>query len=186
MSYVAEIEDFITEEERRALVDELLAASAEPSTVLGGGVENRARKSRRVAVSDATRTLIEGKLRDAMPELAEHFGVPLTSWETPQFLRYDEGDFFVPHQDGNTPLVHDESRHRRLSAVIFLSDRSQAAAEGAYGGGELVFHGRYVGAETPTPVAGTPRSMVVFRSEETHEVTAVTHGVRFTVAVFYR
>jgi len=190
MSYVAEIDGFLSEEERRDLVAQLLAASSAPSTVLsadqGGTVQAQSRRSKRVELPGSARGLVEARLREAMPLLAEHFAIPLTTCEPPQFLRYDVGDFFVPHQDGNTPLVHDESRHRRISAVIFLSERSEEPREGAYGGGELVFHGAFYGAEQPRPAEGKPGSMVVFRSEETHEVTAATHGIRFTVAAFFR
>ena len=55
--------------------------------------------------------------------LARSFGHALSSCEPPQFLRYLRGDFFVAHQDGNTPLIHDHSRFRKVSAVLFLSAR---------------------------------------------------------------
>jgi hypothetical protein len=40
----------------------------------------------------------------------------------PQFLRYEQGDFFVRHQDGNTrQLDFDHLRVRRISIVVFLN-----------------------------------------------------------------
>ena len=119
------------------------------------------------------------------PEIEAHFGIALNECEDPQFLRYEEGDFFVPHQDGNTPMVWDDSRFRRISAVIFLSERSEAPAEGTYGGGALLFY-------APWPKQGRiaagakPGSLVTFRAETTHEVTPVTHGVRYTIATWFR
>jgi predicted 2-oxoglutarate/Fe(II)-dependent dioxygenase YbiX len=58
---------------------------------------------------------------------------------------------------------------------------------GAYGCGELVFHGSY--DRPPERVAApsvTPGTLVAFRSETTHEVTIVTHGVRYSIASWYR
>jgi SM-20-related protein len=40
-------------------------------------------------------------------------------------LRYEPGDVFVAHQDGNIPLVWDDSHFRRVSAVILLSEQSE-------------------------------------------------------------
>ena len=40
--------------------------------------------------------------------IEEHFGINVGECEEPQFLRYRTGDFFVAHQDGNTPLIFDD------------------------------------------------------------------------------
>ena len=190
MSEPIEIPDFLEEAERQALLDELVAASTAASTLMneaaGGVVNVSARRSKRVTVSEATAERVRQRLLAAMAPLAEHFGAQVSTCEAPQFLRYDEGDFFVPHQDGNTPLVHDDSRFRRISAVIFLSPRSEEPAPGTYGGGDHSVHGRNVRQFEPTPASGTPGTLVAFPTEETHEVTPVTHGVRFTIAAWYR
>ena len=47
------------------------------------------------------------------------FGLTLSECEEPQFLRYRTGDFFVAHQDGNTPLFRSD-KVRLISAIIFL------------------------------------------------------------------
>jgi SM-20-related protein len=91
--------------------------------------------------------------------LEQHFGHALSSCEPPQFLRYLPGDFFVAHQDGNTPLIHDDSRFRKVSAVIFLSAFSEGPARAA------------------DARAG--------HAETTHEVLPVTHGERFTIVSSY-
>jgi SM-20-related protein len=119
-------------------------------------------------------------------EIEAHFDVALSSCEAPQFLRYETGDFFVPHQDGNTPLVHDHSRFRRISVVIFLSTPSAEPMRETYGGGSLVFHGSYA---TPSPTVSVnpePGTLIAFRSETTHEVTPVTHGERYTIVSWFR
>jgi len=117
--------------------------------------------------------------------LARRFGHALSSCEPPQFLRYLAGDFFVPHQDGNTPLIHDHSRFRKVSAVIFLSAFAEEPAPESYGGGALVLHGPYSGPPLRVSLAPEPGTLVCFRAETTHEVLPVTHGERFTIVSWY-
>jgi SM-20-related protein len=184
-----EFEAFLAPGAVAELVDELSAASGSAATVLSGnpgGVVHGARKSTKVAVPDATRARVKQLLMDAKPKLEEAFGVELGEIEDPQFLRYDVGDYFVPHQDGNTPALHDDSRFRRVSGVIFLSPRSDEPRDDAYSGGELRFHGHYSEPHPPESAQGTPGSLVAFKSEITHEVTMVTNGVRYSVAAFFR
>lgn len=185
-----EISGFLDDATRAALVAELHRAAGAPSTVLaeqaGGMVHAAVRKSTRVAVSADTRALVRQRLMDRKPQIEAHFGVALGECEDPQFLRYEEGDYFVAHQDGNTPMLWDDSRHRRISAVIFLSEKSEEPAPDTYGGGALVFHGPYNGPQLRVPAGAEPGSLVTFRAETTHEVTPVTHGVRFTIASWFR
>jgi SM-20-related protein len=185
-----EIENFLDDDTRAALVAELHRAGGAPATVLsanaGGMVQTAVRKTTRVPVSPETRELVRQRLMERKAEIEAHFGVAVTECEEPQFLRYEVGDYFVPHQDGNTPMVWDDSRFRRISCVIFLSERAEAPAPDTYGGGELVFHGPYNGPQLRVPAAARPGSLVTFRAETTHEVTPVTHGVRFTIASWFR
>ena len=185
-----EIEDFLDPATRADLVAELNASHGTAATVLsqeaGGRVQTSVRKTTRVAVPAETRERVKRHLMERKPEIEAHFGIALAECEDPQFLRYEEGDFFVPHQDGNTPMVWDDSRFRRISAVIFLSEKSDEPAEGTYGGGALVFHGPYTGPELRVPAGAKPGSLVAFRAETTHEVTPVTHGVRYTIATWFR
>ena len=185
-----EIEGFLDDATRAGIVAELHRAERAPATVLsqqaGGRVMPSVRKSTRVDVSPETRALVRQRLMERKAEIEAHFGVAVTECEEPQFLRYETGDYFVAHQDGNTPLIHDESRFRRISAVIFLSEKSDEEAPDTYGGGALVFHGPYTGPDIRVPAGAQPGSLVTFRAETTHEVTPVTHGVRFTIATWFR
>ena len=185
-----EIEAFLDPALLAELVAELDAAGGNAATVLsqetGGRVQPSVRKTTRVAVAAETRERVKERLMRKKARIEAHFGVALTECEDPQFLRYDVGDFFVPHQDGNTPMVWDDSRFRRVSAVIFLGEKSDEPAEGTYGGGALVFHGPYTGPELRVAAGAQPGSLVAFRSETTHEVTPVTHGVRYTIATWFR
>jgi SM-20-related protein len=151
------------------------AAEGEPATVLGSLRPSRARRSTRVAVSETVRAKVVGLLERVQPQLEEYFGLRLEGFEAPQFLRYGPGDYFVAHQDGNTPLVHDESRFRKVSVVIFVS------APDAYSGGSLVLH-----AERPLTLGPAPGTLVAFPSETTHEVLPITRGVRLSIVSWYR
>jgi predicted 2-oxoglutarate/Fe(II)-dependent dioxygenase YbiX len=164
------------------IVAELRAANAEAATVYGSSagaaVQPRVRSVRRVDVSSELHELVSGRLLDHMPEMGQHFGVALDSCEPPQFLRYEPGDFFVAHQDGNTPLLRDDSQSRRVSIVAFLNTD--------YDGGVLTLHGSYPDYNVRHPVIVDPGTLVAFRSETTHEVTPVTRGQRYTIVSWYR
>lgn len=185
-----QIPDFVDADALGEILDELRAASGAAATVLSreaqGTVMAGVRRTTRVAVPPETRTRLAGLLMARKPELEAHFGVALGWCEDPQFLRYETGDFFVAHQDGNTSLVFDDSRHRRISCVLFLSTPSDEEAPETYGGGALVFHGPFSQPNLRVPVQPPPGTLVAFRSETTHEVTPVTHGERYTVVTWFR
>jgi len=165
-----------------ALLDELRNANASAATVYGGrnAIETNVRRTKKLTVSPETRDFVVQRLLERKDEIAAHFGVTVDECEEPQFLRYEEGDFFVAHQDGNTPLIRDFTLHRKVSVVIFLSDPRD------YDGGALVFHGRYPDSDLRQTVAPEPGTLVAFRAETTHEVTPLTRGERFTIASWYR
>jgi len=170
-------------------VTELRSVHGAAATVYGrevtGAVEPAIRKAIRVVASPATRDRVLQRLLDQKSAIEEHFGLRLGEPEEPQFLRYEAGDHFVAHQDGNTPLVFDNSRFRKISVIIFLNAQSEYATPGTYSGGSLVFHGNYPDPDLRAPVATLPGTLVAFRSETTHEVTPVTHGERYTVVSWY-
>jgi SM-20-related protein len=185
-----EINDFLEAAACRELRAELRQLGGGPATLLGRSaataVEPRVRRATRAAVPPAMRERVMQRLMQRKAVIEQHFGVALRECEEPQFLRYEAGDFFVAHQDGNTPLVFDESRFRKVSVVIFLSAQSAHAVPETYGGGLLVFHGPYPGPPLRVPVAPAPGTLVAFRAETTHEVTPVTRGERYTIVSWYR
>lgn len=173
-----------------ALCAEVRAASGRPAGLLGRPDRAPAwpevRRTTRAGVSEATEGLVNALLARQKTALERHFRVALGACEKPQFLHYREGDFFVPHQDGNTPLIHDESRFRRISAVIFLNGQSDDPSPANYAGGSLVLHGPYSGPDLRVAMPAVPGSLVAFRSETTHEVIPVTRNERFTIVSWYR
>ncbi|WP_095083919.1 2OG-Fe(II) oxygenase [Mesorhizobium sophorae] len=185
-----EIAGVLDEAACSALCAEIRAASGRPAGLLGRDDQNPAwpevRRTTRAEVSPATEALVNALLAEQRVALERHFGLALGNAEKPQFLHYREGDFFVPHQDGNTPLIHDESRFRRISAVILLNRQSDDPSPANYAGGSLVLHGPYSGPDLRVAMPALPGSLVAFRSETTHEVTPVTRNERFTIVSWYR
>ena len=125
-----------------------------------------------------------------MDQVAQHFAVKLSEYEDPQFLRYQVGDFFVAHQDGNTGMLRLDTDRRLVSTVIFLSREAETSleeGENLYRGGSLVFTNYRAAPERAKfQVRAEPGTLIAFRSETTHEVTPVTHGLRYSIVSWYR
>ena len=189
MIELLEIKDFLDPPACDALQAELREAGGSAAALLGpngvGLVRPQVRKVTRSAVPPATRDRVTRLLMNRKEELEHHFGIALGQCEQPQFLRYEAGDFFVPHQDGNTPLIYDQSRFRKMSAVLFLSTQSEDPLPTTYGGGSLILHGHYSGPPLRVPVVAAQGTLVAFRAETTHEVTPITRGERFTIVSWY-
>lgn len=185
-----QIEDFLDADACVALQADLRQAGGVPATLLAregaDAVQPQVRRTTRAAIPPETRERVTRLLMERKETIERHFGLSLGSCEEPQFLRYGPGDFFVAHQDGNTPLVYDDSRFRKISAVIFLSTPSEHPAPDTYGGGSFVFHGPFTDPEWRLPLAPPPGTLVAFRAETTHEVMPVTHGERITIVSWYR
>jgi SM-20-related protein len=170
--------------------EEMRAAAGGDAGVTGTGSEERApsvaRKATRLDVSAAARDAVIAAFERERARIAKRFGRELTEVEEPQFLRYGPGDYFVPHQDGNTPVIHDDTRFRKVSAVIFLSEQAEDETPGTYGGGALVLHAPYTESDERVPFAPAPGTLVAFPAETTHEVTPITHGERLSIVAWYR
>jgi predicted 2-oxoglutarate/Fe(II)-dependent dioxygenase YbiX len=176
----------------RQLIQEADASSADAASVYGqsdgGQVNDRVRKAKRLKMAATTTELVKQKLIEHQKTIEEQFSIPLNNCEEPQFLRYDVGDFFVAHQDGNTGLVRLTSdAERRVSTIILLNPQSETPLSDTYSGGSLKFSDyraepQYGEFELPIE-AGT---LVAFRSELTHEVTPITHGHRYSIVSWYR
>jgi SM-20-related protein len=184
------IKDFLDAEICRDIVSEMRSAAGGPATVYGkeksGAVDELVRKVSRITVSPETRERVMRQLLNRKGEIEEHFGVTVNECEEPQFLHYKPGDYFVAHQDGNTPLIFDDSRFRKLSVVIFLNAQSDEPAPGTYCGGSLVLHGPCPNYDLRIPVSNDPGTLAAFRAEITHEVMPILHGERYTIVSWYR
>ena len=175
------------------IVNEMSALEGRSSLVYGrsetGVVHETTRRSLRLRPSHETVDLVVSRLLECMDKVAQHFSVKLSQYEDPQFLRYQEGDFFVAHQDGNTGMLRLDTERRLVSTVIFLSREVESPVEerNAYCGGSLVFTNQRVAPEhAKFHIRAEPGMLIAFRSETTHEVTPVTHGERYSIVSWYR
>jgi SM-20-related protein len=151
-------------------------------------IDRSHRKTRLAKVAPEASNLVRERLNVLREPLAAHFSMALEECEKPQFLMYEEGDFFRPHMDSSDKDA-DEASGRRVSAVIFLNQASQEPAPNSYGGGSLSFYGLLQddpkGQGIGLPLVGSPGALVAFPSEMIHGVTPVTHGRRYTIASWF-
>jgi SM-20-related protein len=140
-----------------------------------GTIHETIRKTTSLHPARETFSRIHERLLAQKSALEDHFSTSLTDCEPPQFLRYEKGDFFVRHQDGNDHQNDfDHLRIRRISIVGFLSD--------SFTGGSLTFYDQ----TTTFPLMGETGLLVAFKSDIFHEVVPVTTGERFTFVSWFR
>jgi len=184
------IKDFLDATTREEILAEMRLSSGDLAAVYGkqdaGAIDTRVRKVTRLVISSGASDRVMRQLLNCKGAIEEYFGITSSGCEEPQFLRYNTGDFFVAHQDGNTPLILDDSRLRKVSVVILLNRQSAEPAPDRYGGGALILHGGYCGPSFHLPLEADPGTLVAFRAETTHEVAPVTHGERYTIVSWYR
>ena len=148
-----------------------------------GVVHETVRKTTSVHPADDTFTDVHERLLLQKSALEEHFRETLHDCERPQFLRYEQGDFFVRHQDGNTrQLDFDHLRVRRISIVVFLNDFSVESRPDCFSGGVLNFYDQ----NETFGLEGETGLLVAFTAETFHEVLPVTSGERFTIISWFR
>lgn len=153
-------------------------------------IHETVRKTTSFHPAQETITQIHQRLLTLKSALETHFGLSLTDCEPPQFLRYEPGDFFVRHQDGNTEqLEFDHLRIRRISLIVFLNDHAAKAKENCYSGGALNLYDKDnmpPDGPAPFPFFGETGLLVAFRADTMHEVAPVASGERFTIISWFR
>lgn len=181
MNDVLCLTDFLDADACAALRATMRDAAGDAATVSGvaatAQVAAGVRRATQVALPAPEVARVTALLEGARDELATHFDRPLGALEPLQALRYRAGDFFVAHQDGNTPMIHDDTRHRRVSVVLLLSEPRD------YTGGALMIHDA---KHQRRPVVAAAGTLVAYRAETTHEVTPLTSGERYTIVSWFR
>ncbi|MFB2880455.1 2OG-Fe(II) oxygenase [Floridanema aerugineum] len=147
------------------------------------------RKIKYSQVSEETINKVNSCLIAVKPKLEEHFKLELTDCETPQFLRYTKGDFYLPHSDScNTDNAPQSVKNRQVSAVIFLSSESEELGEEYYGGGALTFYGLIkdpLWQKYGFSLNGEAGLLIAFRCEIWHEVEPIIFGERYTIVSWF-
>ena len=148
-----------------------------------GTIHESVRKTTSLHPSAETVSEVHDRLLGQKSALETHFRLNLTDCEPPQFLRYEKGDFFVRHQDGNTEqLDFDHLRVRRISLVVFLNDFTVEPQVNCYSGGLLNFYDQ----QGTYGLTGETGMLVAFSADTLHEVSPVTDGERFTIISWFR
>ena len=148
-----------------------------------GTIHENIRKTTSLHPAQETFDRIHLLLLEQTSALSQHFNDNLTDCEPPQFLRYEKGDFFVRHQDGNPRQTDfDHLKVRRISIVVFLNDFSDEPQPNCYSGGVLNFYDQ----TTEFGLEGETGLLVAFTSDTFHEVLPVTSGERFTIITWFR
>jgi SM-20-related protein len=148
-----------------------------------GTIHETVRRTTSLHPSADTISEIHQRMLVQKSALETHFRLSLTDCEPPQFLRYEKGDFFVRHQDGNTKqLDFDHLRIRRISIVVFLNDFANEPRESCYSGGLLNFYDE----QGTYGLRGETGLLVAFAAETLHEVSPVASGERFTIISWFR
>jgi SM-20-related protein len=180
--------------EARSAARQIAAASAhEAAKVLRGNEDDvlylDSRRSTVALVDSATKERVRQRFLAVMPEIAAHFGEPLSRCETPKFLVYREGDYFKPHHDStdrtDAPVT---IQRRRVSAVVFLNGQAPAPDAPSYQGGGLVFYGLFGGdrgSAVGLEFEAQPGTLVAFRANTLHEVTPISGGERYTLVTWF-
>jgi SM-20-related protein len=155
-----------------------------------GLIHETIRKTTSLHPSDETIAQLHARLLQQKASWEDHFSLTLTDCERPQFLRYEKGDFFVRHQDGNTKqLDFDHLKIRRISIVVFLNNCSVEPEADCFCGGALNFYDENSASpDGPGTFAllGETGLLVAFTADTFHEVSPVTCGERFTLITWFR
>ena len=184
--------DFFDAELCTRIRSELLVAAGRQATVHKKGIsviDEKTRRTTRVEVDAPTMSFVEERLQGLKPALESHFKLVITRCDTPQFLVYQEGDFFRQHQDrGREPDDAQYVKDRLVTAVVFLNGQAEEPGPDAYCGGSLKLYGLIddpLWKACGFPLIGEPGLLVAFRSDALHEVEAVTHGERYSIVSSY-
>jgi SM-20-related protein len=185
------LRNFLDAKTCRGLIAEMRSApiTQAPVYIAGseGVIHEDVRKTTSWHPSEETITQLQDLMFAQKSALEAHFGFSLTDCERPQFLRYQPGDFFVRHQDGNTEtLEFDHLRIRKISLIAFLNDHAAEPKENCYSGGALSFYENKEPAADSFPLLGETGLLVAFRADTYHEVLPVTSGDRFTIISWFR
>jgi predicted 2-oxoglutarate/Fe(II)-dependent dioxygenase YbiX len=188
---------FLDPEACRRIAGDVRTAHRAPARVYrqaapAAEIDRRLRKTAVAEVPSGTDAAVARALGGVRPALERHFGLTFTGQQPIDFLVYGPGDFFEAHADGGSASAPGSEAvvvARRVSAVLFLNDRSDdvPAPAGTFSGGDLTFR---LLDDPRAQACGFPLRaeaglLIAFPSELVHEVTPVTSGERLTAVTFF-
>jgi predicted 2-oxoglutarate/Fe(II)-dependent dioxygenase YbiX len=151
-------------------------------------ISERVRRASRIRVPDSLYASMSARIEALLPEISEHFGVPLQGAQPLQFMMYRKGDFILPHADTCTdPRVSTTLRARRVTVIVFLNEPDSRASPESYQGGDLRLfdpEGRTRSGTCRWTFPARTGTLLAFPSTMTHEVTRLYGGARFTIVTW--
>ena len=146
----------------------------EISTLFGGG--NSGIKDSKIRKSDIVFVREEWLFKEILDILnhTNQFGCwnfDIDGVEDVQLTRYNKGDYYDFHMDGNGVTETEDGKVRKMSMSIILNDD--------YEGGEFEFFGD---KDKPKNGIGT---VIVFPSYFVHRVNPVTKGIRYSLVAWF-
>ncbi len=162
-----ECEDLIALTERTGYEPALV------NTIGGNVLDTSFRHSLRCMIDDqAMADVLFNRISSFLPQAFGNWHLKRLN-ERMRFLRYEQGDFFAPHQDGCF-ITPDRTQRSYVTVQLYLS-------EGADGGNTTFLANP--GKKTLQDVAVVPKigRVLVFRHDIWHEGSLVTGGRKYTV-----
>jgi predicted 2-oxoglutarate/Fe(II)-dependent dioxygenase YbiX len=204
---VTVIDEAVTDEFRRALLDVLRSADSVPAVVVSSNsssdttddaaiapdVDVAVRRTRQLTVGRLVDDRLDAYFASVTPEVAMVSRRAVATAESASCLRYGPGDYFVAHRDSPVGAGTREVDRRLVSVVLFLNGHTDHAgdiiptrdAEPTFTGGELVVVPVEDFVDLGVAVEPVPGRLVLFPSTMVHEVKPVLSGDRFTVVTWY-
>ena len=137
---------------------------------------------RRVATVDVDPEMtaeVEQRLDAVRDEVGGFFGLTLTAREGVSFLRYEKGDFYLPHVDRAITDAWPDAARRQIALVIFLNTSVASPLDGEFSGGELCL------IDARVDVVPREGMLVAFDAGMLHEVAAVSQGTRDVIVDWF-
>ena len=159
--------------------------AAEPAEVLRDQmtVEELVRHATSIEVDATTLDLVEQSLDTQRSVLEKFFGESLGAREGTNFLRYDNGGFYLRHRDRARIASWPGAARRRLTVVVFLNSGREADTSGSFTGGTLCLFPE--GEEQTIDIHPREGTLVAFPATLRHEVALVRSGTRDTIVDWF-
>jgi predicted 2-oxoglutarate/Fe(II)-dependent dioxygenase YbiX len=147
--------------------------AVEPAEILDDGIalDEDVRRAANIDVDEATRLAIEAEIDARRDEIGRFFGVTLSGREGVNFLRYEAGDFYLPHVDRAFIESWPDAAQRQVAIVVFLN--------GDFTGGELAL------IDARVDVIPQEGLLVAFDAGMLHEVLPVREGRRDVIVDWF-
>jgi len=147
------------------------------------GSDSRFRRTKRILLSQSVSEEIQRSILTIRPRLERHFGMHLSGLQPCQFLQYNAGCYFRPHQD-EKERVSDSSR--KISVVVFLNSQTMGPNV-VFSGGDIIFYKDMAHNMARDGFRCCPEEglLVAFPSYLIHEVDEVTGGIRYSIVSWF-